>query len=123
MRNTLIVDELWKYVTGTKRAPTKPLRPNDAVALHTQEQYEQDAEAWMKEQETFEDKYLLACAYIGLVVEPEVKIHLSGIINSCQAMKVLKNLYSSKDRASMDTFYANITRSTQDQFKSIYKYS
>ncbi len=77
----------------------------------------------MKEQETFEDKYLLACAYIGLVVEPEVKIHLSGIINSCQAMKVLKNLYSSKDRASMDTFYANITRSTQDQFKSIYKYS
>jgi len=66
----------------------------------------------MKEQETFKDKHLLTCAYIGLAVKPEVKIHLSRIINSCQAIKVLKNLYSSKDRASIDTFYVNITRLT-----------
>ncbi len=77
----------------------------------------------MKEQETFKDKYLLTYTYISLVVKLEVKIYLSRIINSCQAIKVLKNLYSSKNRASIDTFYVNITRLTQDQFKSIYKYS
>ncbi len=77
----------------------------------------------MKEQETFKDKHLLTYTYISLVVKLEVKIYLSRIINSYQAIKVLKNLYSSKDRASIDTFYANITRLTQDQFKSIYKYS
>ena len=137
IRMVLIREDLLSVVDGSYDRPKEPKQPEGSKALLREGQmipaapptaeevakYNKDLKYFSSKWVEWQNMNMKAFSTISFLVVPDVLVHISEMNDAKEAMNTLFKICGQAEGASIDTYYARVARSHQQDFASLTDYA